>query len=128
MFHNNAVCDEDERPTKAATKELVKLLLDRGADVNGTDKFANSALQGAASHGCDRELMRMLIKAGAKVNALNASGLSAFEMGLDSGHDGLEELIAAGYRLPPAKVKDYNEAYKKNPASVAMIRKATARK
>jgi HEAT repeat protein len=128
MFFSNGVCSEKERPTKPATKELVKLLLDRGADVNGSDRHGNTALQGAASKGCDREVMRMLIKAGAKVNAANASGLTAFEFGLDSGHDGLEELIAAGYRLPAAKVKDYNDAYKKNPASVAMIRKAAAKK
>ena len=67
----------------------------------------------------------MLLKAGAKVDAKNASGLTAFEMGLWSGHDGLEEFIAAGYRLPPDKAKMYLEGYKDRPAAQAMIRKAT---
>ena len=70
----------------------------------------------------------MLIKAGAKINATNASGLTPFEMGLWSAHDGLEELLAAGYRMPPDKVKMYLEGYKDRPASVAMVKKAAARK
>ena len=70
----------------------------------------------------------MLLKAGAKMNAKNASGLTAFEMGLWSAHDGLEELIAAGYRLPPDKAKMYLEGYKDRPASVAMVKKAVGRK
>jgi hypothetical protein len=41
------------------------------------------------------------------------------------GHDGLEELIAAGYRLPPAKVKVYLEGYKDRPAAQAMVKKAS---
>jgi hypothetical protein len=44
------------------------------------------------------------------------------------GHDGLEELIAAGYRLPPDKVKAYLEGYKDRPAAIAMVKKASARK
>ena len=70
----------------------------------------------------------MLIKAGAKIDATNASGLTPFEMGLWSGHDGLDELIAAGYRLPPDKVKGYLDGYKDRPASIAMVKKASAKK
>jgi hypothetical protein len=58
------------------------------------------------------------------MNAKNAAGLTAFEMGLWMGHDGLEELIAAGYRLPRDKVKVYTVGYKDRPAALAMIRKA----
>jgi hypothetical protein len=127
MLFASQGCAPNERPTKAETKAAVKLLLERGADVNGADAHGNTALSEAASHGCDRELIRMLIKAGAKVNAVNAAGLTPFEMGLYSGHDGLEELIAAGYRLPPAKAKMYAEGYKGQAAAQAMIRKASAK-
>jgi len=103
----------------------VKLLLDRGADVNSADAMSgNTALMEASSHGCDRELMRTLIKAGARVDVKNKVGLTPFEMGLFWGHDGLEELIAAGYRLPPDKVKLYREGYAGKPAVQAMITKA----
>jgi len=124
MLFAGRACNPGERPTKPATKEIVRMLLERGADVNAADANGNTPLMEAASKGCDRELIRTLIKAGAKINAKNRAGLTPFEMGLWMGHDGLEELIAAGYRLPPAKVKTYTEGYKGRPAALSMIRKA----
>jgi len=79
----------------------------------------------ASMKGCDREVMKMLIVAGAKIGAKNPAGLSAFDMGLYSGHDGLEELIAAGYRLLPDKAKGYEKAFAEKPAVLALVRKAT---
>ena len=125
MLFSSTACQVAERPTRAETKAVVRLLLERGADPNGSDANGNTALMEAASHGCDRELTRMLIKAGAKIDAKNKSGLTPFEMGLVWGHDGLEEIIAAGYRLPPDKVKLYKEGYAGKPAVQAMIKKAT---
>ena len=124
MLFGAQACNPAERPTKSDTKAAVKLLLERGADPNGSDANGNTALMEAASHGCDRELMRMLIKAGAKVDAKNKMGLTPFEMGLFYGHDGLEEIIAAGYRLPPEKAKMYEQGYAGKPTVQAMIRKA----
>jgi HEAT repeat protein len=128
MLFSSGACAPNERPTKAETKQMVKLLLERGADVNAGDERGNNALMEAAGKGCDRELIRMLIKAGAKIDATNAQGLTPFEMGMWSGHDGLDELIAAGYRLPPNKVKGYLEGYKDRPAAMAMVKKASGGK
>jgi hypothetical protein len=128
MLFASAACAPTERPSKAEAKQIVKLLLDKGADINAGDERRNTAITEAASKGCDRELVRMLIKAGANINATNAAGLTPFEMGLWSGHDGLEEFIAAGYRLPPDKAKTYLESYKDRPAAVAMVKKASAKK
>jgi HEAT repeat protein len=127
MLFSPSACNANARPTKAATKETIKLLLERGADVNGADQHGNTALMQAASQGCDRETIRLLVKAGANINATNASKLTPFEMGLWQGHDGLDELIAAGYRLPREKVKGYQEGYKDRPAALAMIRKAAVK-
>ncbi len=126
MLFSGQACQPAQRPTSADTKAAVRLLLERGADPNGSDANGNTALMEAASHGCDRELMRMLIKAGAKVDAKNKAGLTPFEMGLFHGHDGLEEIIAAGYRLPPEKAKMYTQGYAGKPAVQAMIKKATS--
>ena len=125
LFSNQKACSPTTRPTRPETKELIKLLLARGADVNGSDAHGNTALSEAASNGCDRETMRLLIKAGARIDRKNVSGLTPFEMGLYSGSDGLEELIAAGYRLPPDKAKTYAQAYAGKPAVQALIQKAS---
>jgi hypothetical protein len=118
-------CSPAVRPTAAQTTNLVQLLIARGADASIADANGNTPLMQAAMGGCDAAVMNALLTAGARINVVNQSGLSAFEFGLFSGHDGLETLIAAGYRLPAAKVKVYLEAYKDNPKAVALIRRAT---
>jgi HEAT repeat protein len=128
MLFASPACSPTVRPSRGEAKAIVKLLLERGADIHGADENGNTAITEAASKGCDREMMKMLIKAGARINVPNKSGLTPFEMGLWMGHDGLEELIAAGYRLPPDKVKLYLEGYKDRPAAVAMVKKAAGKK
>jgi HEAT repeat protein len=117
-------CSPTERPTAAATLEVVQLLIARGADAAIADEHGNTPLMEAASSGCDAAVMRALLKAGGQLNAVNSAGLTAFEFGLFSGHDGLDALVAAGYRLPAAKVKTYLEAYKANLKAVALVKKA----
>jgi HEAT repeat protein len=118
-------CAPGVRPTKADTKAMIRLLLERGADANRGDAHGLTPLMAAAMKGCDRGVMKLLIGAGAKVGATNAMGVTAFDMGLFLGHDGLEELIAAGYRLPPEKAKAYEKAFVEKPAVLALVRKAT---
>ena len=117
-------CSPVVRPTSPATKAMVRVLLDRGADVNQGDANGNTPLMAAASHGCDREVMRALIAAGARIDAVGKTGLTAFEQGLATGHDGLEEIIAAGYRLPADKAKALEQAYAAKPGSLALVKKA----
>ena len=118
-------CAPGARPTKADTKAMIKLLLERGADANGAGANGFTPLMAAAMKSCDREVMKLLIGAGAKVGATNPMGLSAFDIGLFAAGDGLEELIAAGYRLPPDKAKAYEKAYADKPAVLALVRRAT---
>jgi HEAT repeat protein len=125
MLQGGDACAPSVRPTKADTKTLMKLLLDRGADANRGDGNGFTPLMAASMKGCDREVMKLLIKAGARVGATNPMGISAFDMGLYAGHDGLEELIAAGYRLPPDKARAYEKAFADKPAVLALVKKAT---
>jgi hypothetical protein len=103
----------------------VQLLIARGADASVTDEYGNTPLMEAASSGCDATIMGALLKAGGQINAVNQAGLTAFEFGLFAAHDGLDALVAAGYRLPPTKAKMYLDAYKANPKAVALIKRAT---
>ncbi len=120
VFFGRQACADPEKG-----REIVALLLQRGADVNAVDEKQNTALMFAAD-GCDRETLRMLLKAGAKLNAKNWAGLTALQMGIVTGNPGLEELIAAGARLDAATAKAYADAYKTNPKALALIRKASA--
>jgi hypothetical protein len=125
MLQVGDACAPSVRPTKPDTKALIKLLLARGADANRGDGNGFTPLMAAAMKGCDREVMKLLIGAGATVGATNPMGISAFDMGLYFGHDGLEELIAAGYRLPPEKARAYEKAFADKPAVLALVKKAT---
>lgn len=118
-------CSASVRPTREATRSIVRLLLDRGADANRGDAKGFTPLMAAAMSGCDRVVMKMLLAAGAKAGTTNAAGLAAFDMGVFQGHDGLEELIAAGYRLSPDKASAYEKAFAGKPAVIALVRKAT---
>ncbi len=121
-------CDEKVRPTADNVRETLELLLASGADVNKTDANRITPLMHAASNGCDRVIMRTLIKAGARLGDKQTDGLTAFEFGLYSAHDGLEELIAAGFRLPAARAQELIAAYAGNPRAQALVRKASAPK
>ena len=122
---SGTACSPAVRPTAAPTLNLVQLLIARGADASIADEHGNTPLMQAASGGCDAIVMAALLKAGGRINAVNQAGLTAFEFGLFAGHDGLDALLTAGYRLPAAKVKVYLDAYKANPKAVALIKRAT---
>jgi len=55
--------------------ETVKLLLDRGADVNERDQVGTTALFWAA-HRRNLPMVRLLLDRGARVNARNSSGIT----------------------------------------------------
>lgn len=113
-------CDAD-------AKTIVRMLLARGADPKLADERGNTALMEAAQK-CDAEVVKMLLKAGADMNAKNKQGVTAFEFGMWSATDGAAALVAAGYRLPAEKAKQYREAYKGNAKVLALIEKAAAPK
>jgi HEAT repeat protein len=121
LFFHGASCAKGE-----GGREIVALLIKRGADVNAVDEKKNTALMFAADK-CDRETLRLLLKAGANLNAKNWAGLTALQMGIVMGNPGLEELIASGARLDAATAKAYADAYKGNPKALALIKKATAK-
>jgi HEAT repeat protein len=119
LFFSGAACQKPEEG-----RAIVALLLKHGADVNQVDQNKNTALMFAAGT-CDRQTVRMLLKAGAKLDAKNGTGLTALEMGIVTGNSGVEELIAAGARLDPAKAKSWAEAYNANPKALALVKKAS---
>ena len=49
---------------------IVQILLDAGADANGTNIIGNPVIHETIHHGRDSEIVRMLVDAGADVNAI----------------------------------------------------------
>lgn len=71
--------------------EIVKMLLDRGADVNAVDRWGNGALHKAIQSYANLETIKRLIKAGANVNLKNNDGNSILHLLGDDYGSGDEE-------------------------------------
>lgn len=79
--------------------EVVKLLLEHGADKNGKDSYGQSLVMTAASnHRTD--VMKLLIAAGADVNAANQYRITPLAVAAEQGHlDIVNMLVAAGAKV-----------------------------
>lgn len=119
-------CDPNVRPTPDHLRETIELLIASGADVKQPDTVGITPLMHASSEGCDRVVMRTLIKAGARLADRDSNQLDAFEHGLLWAHDGLDELLAAGYRVPAARAKELLTWYPDNQKAMNYIRRASA--
>jgi len=81
--------------------ELVKLLLEHGADARAKSKHGETALHSAASRG-DTEIAAMLIERGADVNAEISGGTTPLHQGSWNGHEEiLKLLLAKGAEVDP---------------------------
>jgi HEAT repeat protein len=124
VLEGQEACGAKARPTPADAKTLLKMLLARGGDPNVGDDRGNTPLMEAAQN-CDGEVVKILLAAKANINAKNGSDVTAFEFGLFDATEGAEAIVAAGFRLTPAKAKIYQEAYAKDPKRLALVKKAT---
>jgi len=124
VLESDEACGQGARPPPADAKAILKMLLARGGDPNIADDRGNTPLMEAAPK-CDAEVVKMLLAAKANVNAKNLSDMTAFEFALTEASEGASMLAAAGFRLSPAKVKIYTEAYAKDPKRLALVKKAT---
>ena len=79
--------------------EVVKLLLEHGADKNGQDSYGQSLVMTAASnHRTD--VLALLIAAGADVNAANQYRITPLAVAAEQGHlDIVNMLVAAGAKV-----------------------------
>ncbi|MEM4720009.1 MAG: ankyrin repeat domain-containing protein, partial [Candidatus Bilamarchaeaceae archaeon] len=72
--------------------ELVKRLIERGADVNAETRFGETVLRYALEKG-HTEIAKLLIERGADVNAKNKDGWTALMYALVKGHTEIAELL-----------------------------------
>jgi serine/threonine-protein phosphatase 6 regulatory ankyrin repeat subunit B len=72
--------------------EPVKMVLERGADVNETERYGSSALHFAARNG-NVEVAALLLTSGAMINHQNHYGSSALMFCAENGHKSIAELL-----------------------------------
>jgi len=72
--------------------EVVKILLEKGADVNSENKYGDTALMGAAAAG-QTKIVKALLQKGANVNTKNKYGWSALMMAVKKGHTEVVNLL-----------------------------------
>jgi ankyrin repeat protein len=77
---------------KEDQKEIAKLLLAQGADVNATDDINRTPLHWAAARG-DKELVELLLAGKADVNARDNDQATPLHWAATSGHEEVAELL-----------------------------------
>src|SRR5438270_499085 len=71
---------------------VVKLLVEKGADLKATDREGNTSLMWAAKGG-NSETIKLLVEKGANVNATNSAGLSALSIARTGNRADIQELL-----------------------------------
>ena len=74
-------------------REIVKILVEAGANVDAKNRFGDPALHRAILKG-DSEMVRILVEAGANVNITNAYGDSALNRAIPEGNKEIVQILA----------------------------------
>ncbi|XP_065577154.1 serine/threonine-protein phosphatase 6 regulatory ankyrin repeat subunit C-like [Artemia franciscana] len=87
--------------------EVIKMVLDKGADVNARDIYGESPLHLAASSRCSQTVVECLLKFGADVHIRNSEQLSPLHLAAHCGHtQTVECLLRSGADVNARDVKD----------------------
>jgi len=81
-----------QRLTDFLMGAIVKLLLDKGADVNGQGEYYGNALQAAARYG-NKTIVSLLLDKGANVNAQGGCSGNALQAAARYGHKTVVKLL-----------------------------------
>jgi ankyrin repeat protein len=73
--------------------QIVKLLLEKGSQVNAQDEEGDTALAYAAVRGAPKDVLNELIATGADVKHRNKRGKTAEALALENGHQENAELF-----------------------------------
>jgi ankyrin repeat protein len=95
VAHNDMQVAPLHSAASASAREICRLLLQYGADVNARQQGGWAALHAAAQNG-DRELATILLEAGADPSQQHDGGKTAAQIAAESGHSELVDLLTPG--------------------------------
>jgi ankyrin repeat protein len=78
--------------SKNGHADTVRILLNRGADVNAKEHNGDTALHGAASAG-HIDVVRLLLEKGGDIGMANKTGKTPFDMAEEKGHTAVVEMM-----------------------------------
>lgn len=88
--------------SESGHQEIVKILIDAGADVNATTEDGQTALMLASQNG-HQEIVNILIDAGADVNATAEDGQTALTLASQNGHQEIVNILIDAILNPTTK-------------------------
>jgi ankyrin repeat protein len=91
-------------PSSTRPIDIAKILIQRGADVNATDKTGMTALMVAASHN-DASMVGLLLQSGADVSAKNAQGQTASDIAKLNGNVDAAQAISVLGKMRSAETR-----------------------
>jgi ankyrin repeat protein len=103
--------------------EKVRLLLDKGADVNARSKQGRTPLVIAAAHDGNIEVMRLLIKKGADVKAKSPDGFTALISAASHGNvEAVKLLLARGADVNAQSSPSGERPVKNGPIAIGSLK------
>jgi ankyrin repeat protein len=118
--------DKDDQTAlhRASYDKVVRLLLNKGADINAKDKYGNTALHNASDRGKDK-VVRLLLNKGADINAKDKYGQTALHIASGSGKDEVVSLLLQHASQKGMVKKLLNATNQKGERAVDLARKGT---
>ena len=91
------------RSNQADHMDIIKLLVDKGADINAKDRFGNVPLHFAINNECSKEKVKLLLELGGNISALNHDHKTPLLLALEKRSPLASVLISSVTKIEDAK-------------------------
>ena len=107
---------QTSRTSQADHMDIIKLLVDKGADINAKDRYGNVPLHFAINNECSKEKVELLLKLGGDISALNHDYKTPLLLALERRSPLASVLISS-----VTKIEDAKDRYGNTPLHSAII-------
>ena len=107
---------QTSRTSQADHMDIIKLLVDKGADINAKDRYGNVPLHFAINNECSKEKVQLLLKLGGNISALNHDHKTPLLLALERRSPLASVLISS-----VTKIEDAKDRYGNTPLHSAIM-------